>query len=185
MRLNLLLPLCLLSGAFALPVRRAAPPEPVVETAIAAVGRTLEKLDAVLGNTSLWLSDARRATSEALSLTKEVSFKLRTGRKDILRGPTIPGNESMKLVNWSSALTKYFTSTSQAWIRHKNQVVSAADVVGSCSVLDTLIVLSHDTANFNDAISTKMVSVAGVVGDRLFKAPQTSEIDRTIKEYER
>jgi hypothetical protein len=185
MRFTLLLHFYLVGLAIALPVRRAAPTEPVVETAIAGVGRALEKLDAVLNDSSMWSSNARRVTTEALALTKEVSLKLRSGRKDILRGPAIPGSESVKLLDWSSALTKYFTSTSHSWTKHRSHVVTTADVTGPCSVLDTLIVLAHDVAGFNDAMSSKMVTGANLAGDRLFKGPQTTEIERAIREYEK
>jgi hypothetical protein len=183
MRLNILLPFCLLGSAIASPAE-LAPVEPIVELAMAGVGRALGNLDTHFNNTNLWREDARRAADEAHSLTKEIILRLRSGSKDVAKGPSIALTESIKLYDWSNALTNLFTRTSAKWTAHKRAVVATVDPTAPCSVLDTLIVLSRETSRFNDAVNGKMLTVAGQVG-KSFKGTQTTGIDNAIKEYEK
>jgi hypothetical protein len=182
MRPSLLLAFCLVSGAIAAPIEWATSADPIVEVAIGNVGKTLERLDLLMSDMRVWSQDARAATQNAKAITREIIDKLRSGRKDIARGPSINILESAKLVDWSNALTKYFKSTSQGWVRNKRAAMSSVDPLEPCSILDQLTVLSHETSKFNDAISGKMALVAQGA-NIMFKGPQTAEIENAIREY--
>jgi hypothetical protein len=182
MRLSFLLSFCLIGGLIAAPVEWEKPGDPVVEVAIGNVGRTLERLDLLMADARQWSQDARGATQNAKAITREIVEKLRSGRKDIARGPPIPIAESTKLIDWSNALTKYFKSTSQGWVRNKRAAMASVDPLDSCSIVDQLTILVHETSKFNDAIAAKMAAATHQLNG-LFKGGQTSEIENAIREY--
>jgi len=182
---------CLLGSVIALPatelntpaIEREQDPTPVVEKAMGDVGRSLERLESIFDNQVSWKTDANRATNDAQLAIDTVIKALRSGAKEVRKGSAIKIDESTKLLDWVNALTKLYKSTMDGLVKQK-QVVSAAGT-RSCgtNVVDSLVSLSHWTADFNDAVNGKMSVLSAGVGLTV-KTEQLREIKKAIAAYD-
>ncbi|KAF2416270.1 hypothetical protein EJ08DRAFT_684319 [Tothia fuscella] len=162
MRFTKIIPCCLIGTSLASPLLLSRAPGPPVEQAIRGVGEQFEALDAHFTSANAknaWPSNAAALTQQAQSIQDRIIDKLISGRLLIRSGPNIDGQESMRLWDWSEALTKYYEKTIPEWSKARKHVQAVGKNIAVLRQLNELMINSE---NFNADIAKKMVGPAAV-----------------------